>query len=79
MNLQKQDYINTFDKGEETSYGKSNRSNALYEEFGVRIKKQNGSTLRTDMERMECTQALSMEVLRTGMRSILREDTTMAD
>ena len=32
-----------------------------------------------DMERMECTQALSMEVLRTGMRSILREDTTMAD
>lgn len=46
MNLQKQDYINTFAKGEETSYGKSGTSNALYNEFGVMIKKQNGSTFQ---------------------------------
>ena len=44
MNLQKQDFINTYDKGEETSYGKSNRYNTLYEDYGVKIKKQNGST-----------------------------------
>ncbi|MBR3645114.1 MAG: hypothetical protein IKN54_01730, partial [Lachnospiraceae bacterium] len=44
MNLQKQDFINTYDKGEETSYGKINRYNTLYEDYGVKIKKQNGST-----------------------------------
>jgi len=44
MNLQKQDCANTFAKGEETAYGKSGSSNALYDKFGVMIKKQNGST-----------------------------------
>lgn len=56
MNLQKQDCANTYAKGEETAYGKSGSSNALYNEFGVMIKKQNGSTFSAEQKnRLENT------------------------
>ena len=44
MNYQKQDYIDSYSKAVETSYGDSNTFNNLYSDFGIRIKKQNGST-----------------------------------
>lgn len=43
MNYQKQDYIYSYSKGVETSYGNSNTFNNLYNDYGVKIKKQNGS------------------------------------
>ena len=43
MNLQKQDAADTHKKGEETSYGMSGRSDTLKKNFGVTIKKQNGT------------------------------------
>lgn len=44
MNLQKQDAADTHKKGEETSYGMSGRSDTLKEDYGVTIKKQNGTS-----------------------------------
>ena len=44
LNLAKQDFINAYAKGEITSYGDTGLSNALYQDYGVKIKKQNGST-----------------------------------
>lgn len=44
LNYSKQDYIDSYSKGEETSYGNGLCFNNLYEDYGVRIKKQNGST-----------------------------------
>ena len=44
LNYSKQDYIDSYSKGEETSYGNSLCFNNLYEAYGIRIKKQNGST-----------------------------------
>ena len=43
MNLQKQDAADTHKKGEETSYGMSGRLDTLKKNFGVTIKKQNGT------------------------------------
>lgn len=43
MNLQKQDAADTHKKGEETSYGMSGRSDTLKKDYGVTIKKQNGT------------------------------------
>lgn len=43
MNLQKQDAADTHKKGEETSYGMSGRSETLKKDYGVTIKKQNGT------------------------------------
>ena len=58
MNLQKQACANTFAKGEETAYGKSGASNAVYNQFGVMIKKQNGSTFNAGQRnRLENTLA----------------------
>lgn len=58
MNLQKLDAISMFEKGEETSYGKSGRTDALFEKFGVMAKKQNGSKFRSD-ELSRAEEALS--------------------
>lgn len=44
MNLQKQDAADTHKKGEETSYGMSGRSDTLKKDYGVTIKKQNGTS-----------------------------------
>ena len=43
MNYQKQDYIDSYSKAVETAYGDSNTFNNFYNDFGVKIKKQNGS------------------------------------
>lgn len=48
MNLQKQDAIDTHKKGEETSYGKTGRSNTLLDKYGFTIKKQNGKSFTSD-------------------------------
>lgn len=44
MNLQKQDAADTHKKGEETSYGMSGRSDTFKKDYGVTIKKQNGTS-----------------------------------
>ena len=50
LNLDKIDYGNAYTKGEVTSYGDTGLSNSLYEDFGVRIKKQNGSTFSLEQK-----------------------------
>ena len=45
LNLQKQDYIDAHAKGEDTSYSSSGTLPVLLDEYGVRIKKQNGKPL----------------------------------
>ena len=45
LNLQKQDYIDTHAKGEETSYGEKGSIDTLLADYGVKIKKQNGKAL----------------------------------
>lgn len=50
LNLDKIDYGNAYTKGEITSYGDTGLSNSLYEDFGVRIKKQNGSTFSLEQK-----------------------------
>lgn len=50
MNLQKQDYINSFAKAEETAYGKSGRTSIFKEKYGIMIKKQNGSTFSSEQK-----------------------------
>lgn len=52
MNYAKQDYASTFQTGRETSYGDSGCSNALLNEFGVLIKKQNGSTFSKEQREL---------------------------
>lgn len=53
MNLMKQDYIDTYTKGFATAYGESNCKDDLLEEFGVRIKKQNGTNFKpAQLDRM---------------------------
>lgn len=58
MNLQKRDATSMFEKGEETGYGKSGRTDALFEKFGVMAKKQSGSKFRSD-ELLRAEEALS--------------------
>ena len=58
MNLQKRDATSMFEKGEETGYGKSGRTDALFEKFGVMAKKQSGSKFRSD-ELLRAENALS--------------------
>jgi len=43
LNYQKIDYLGRFTKGRETSYGDSNLNSALKNEFGVNIKRQDGT------------------------------------
>ncbi len=45
LNLQKQDYIDTHAKGEETSYGEKGSRDVLLADYGIKIKKQNGKPL----------------------------------
>ncbi|MBO4858719.1 MAG: hypothetical protein J5527_09405 [Treponema sp.] len=53
MNYQKQDYIDSYSKAVETAYGDSNTFNNLYNDFGVKIKKQNGSNFtKTEIVRL---------------------------
>ena len=53
MNYQKQDYIDSYSKAVETAYGDSNTFNNLYSDFGIKIKKQNGSTFsKEQVERL---------------------------
>lgn len=53
MNYQKQDYIDSYSKAVETAYGDSNTFNNLYNDFGIKIKKQNGSTFsKEQVERL---------------------------
>lgn len=48
LNYSKQDYIDSYSKGEETAYGDSNTFNSLFNDYGIRIKKQNGSTFSSE-------------------------------
>ena len=50
LNLDKIDYGNAYTKGEITSYGDTGLSNSLYEDYGVKIKKQNGSTFSLEQK-----------------------------
>lgn len=59
LNLAKQDFINAYAKGEITSYGDTGLSNALYQDYGVKIKKQNGSTFSLE-QREKITNALEV-------------------
>lgn len=56
MNYQKQDYIDSYSKAVETAYGDSNTFNNLYNDYGVKIKKQNGSNFsKTEIDRLSET------------------------
>ncbi len=56
MNYQKQDYIDSYSKAVETAYGDSNTFNNLYKDFGVKIKKQNGSNFsKTELDKLSET------------------------
>lgn len=48
MDLMKEEVDNAFSKGNETSYGDSNTSNALENDYGVKIKRQDGSDISTE-------------------------------
>lgn len=56
MNYQKQDYIDSYSKAVETAYGDKNTFNNLYNDYGVKIKKQNGSNFsKAEIERLSET------------------------
>ena len=56
MNYQKQDYIDSYSKAVETAYGDSKTFNNLYNDFGVKIKKQNGTNfLKPEIEKLSET------------------------
>ena len=56
MNYQKQDYIDSYSKGVETAYGDSKTFNNLYNDFGVKIKKQNGTNFsKSEIEKLSET------------------------
>ena len=56
MNYQKQDYIDSYSKAVETAYGDSKTFNNLYNDFGVKIKKQNGTSLsKPEIEKLSET------------------------
>lgn len=56
MNYQKQDYIDSYSKAVETAYGDSNTFNNLYNDYGVKIKKQNGSNFsKAEIDRLSET------------------------
>ncbi len=48
MDLMKEEVDNAFSKGQETSYGDSNTSDALKNEYGVKIKRQDGSDISAE-------------------------------
>lgn len=54
LNYSKQDYIDSYSKGEGTSYGDGGCFNNLYGDYGIKIKKQNGSTFsKEQVEKMQ--------------------------
>lgn len=56
MNYQKQDYIDSYSKAVETAYGDSKIFNNLYNDFGVKIKKQNGTNFsKPEIEKLSET------------------------
>ena len=56
MNYQKQDYIDSYSKAVETAYGDSKTFNNLYNYFGVKIKKQNGTNFsKPEIEKLSET------------------------
>ena len=56
MNYQKQDYIDSYSKAVETAYGDSKSFNNLYNDFGVKIKKQNGTNFsKPEIEKLSET------------------------
>ena len=56
MNYQKQDYIDSYSKAVETAYGDSKTFNNLYNDFGVKIKKQNGTNFsKPEIEKLSKT------------------------
>lgn len=56
MNYQKQDYIDSYSKAVETAYGDSKTFNNLYNDFGVKIKKQNGTNFsKPEIEKLSET------------------------
>jgi len=48
MDLMKEEVDNAFSKGNETSYGDSNTSDALQRDYGIKIKRQDGSDISTE-------------------------------
>ncbi|MDC7221526.1 MAG: hypothetical protein PQJ59_16450 [Spirochaetales bacterium] len=50
MDLMREEVDNSFSKGRETSYGDSNTSDAMKDEYGVKIKRQNGSDVQKEDE-----------------------------
>lgn len=53
LNYQKIDYLGRFVKGRETSYGESNLNDSLKEDFGVMVKRQDGTEFtKKQMENM---------------------------
>lgn len=56
MNYQKQDYIDSYSKAVETAYGDSKTFNNLHNDFGVKIKKQNGTNFsKPEIEKLSET------------------------
>lgn len=56
MNYQKQDYIDSYSKAVETAYGDSKSFNNLYNDYGVKIKKQNGTNFsKPEIEKLSET------------------------
>ena len=56
MNYQKQDYIDSYSKAVETAYGDSKTFNNLYNDFGIKIKKQNGTNFsKPEIEKLSET------------------------
>ncbi|GHU84508.1 hypothetical protein FACS189473_2040 [Spirochaetia bacterium] len=46
MSLQKEDWENAYNKGRETAYGDGNTNDALFRDYGVLVKLQNGDAIR---------------------------------
>jgi len=56
MELQKADWESTWTKGRETSYGNTNLDDTLLQEYGIRVKRQNGDRItNTEIEELKET------------------------
>ncbi len=73
MNYQKQDYIDSYSKAVETAYGDKNTFNNLYNDYGVKIKKQNGSNFsKAEIDRL--SETIEKVFSHYGNLSILASD-----
>ena len=50
MNQAKLDYINSYAKGQDTSYGDNGLDDSLEQKYGINIKKQNGTTFTSQQQ-----------------------------